>query len=96
MALNSNDKKWVEDKIIGGVVGGINEVVIPALERIEGKIDKNTKELKKVGKKIYELETGLSRVERKLDQRTDHHANRLDDHEDRLDNLETKARFSTI
>jgi uncharacterized protein (DUF3084 family) len=103
MALTLQDKEWTKTAIIDGVVEGINQVVIPVLEGLDKKIDKNAEKIdrnaEKIDKnaeKIDNLEAGLSRVERKLDQVTDHQSEKLDEHEDRLSVLETNARLNVI
>jgi len=103
MALTPKDKNWIKEAVIDGVVKGINQVVIPVLEGLDQKIDRNAKKIdrnaKKIDrnvKKIYSLEAGLSRVERKLDQVTDHQAVKMDEYGNRLETLENRVGLNVV
>ena len=89
MTLSSVDKKWVEGKIVDGVLEGIHKVGMPALERLDGKIDRNAE-------KIDNLEVSLGNIERKLDRVLDHQTGRLDEYRDRLGSLESRIGLNVI
>jgi hypothetical protein len=77
MALTKQDKTWIKDATIEGVVGGLNDVMIPAMENMEKRITED-------------LTDKINSLDKKLVKMLDHHSNKLDNHEERIEDLEAK------
>ncbi|MBU1200093.1 hypothetical protein KJ953_00990 [Patescibacteria group bacterium] len=76
MALTLVDKKWIKGEIMNGVLEGIHEVIMPALERLDGKIDKNAEKIDNLEGRFDNFEVGLGNIERKLDTVIGHYADK--------------------
>lgn len=103
MTLTNEDwkslDKMMKRAVIDGATQALEDVVFPKFEEIDGKFGKIDKRFEQIDKRFEqidgrfdELEENLGNkigvLERKLDQVTDHQADKLDDHEKRIGRLE--------
>ena len=99
MSLSKDDKKYIQETVVKGVVEGIEAVIMPVLEKHElhfQKIEKDIESLeKRLGTRIDSVEGRLDQVEGRLEriehtmyEITDSLADKLDDHEKRIGKLE--------
>lgn len=103
MALTDEDwkrlDKMMKKAVIDGTTEALEDVVFPKFEEIDGKFEKIDKRFEQIDKRFEqidrrfdELEENLGNkigvLERKLDQVTDHQADKLDNHEKRIGQLE--------
>lgn len=97
--LTVGDKKWIEDVVTNVVEGSekrirkdlgdrIDEVEVNLHKRIDEVENHLEAKIESVGGDVEEVRGNLARVERKLDNVTDHQAEKLDDHETRIGKLE--------
>lgn len=96
MTYSDENKKEFQKMVMVGVGLALEEIVLPRFDQIDKKFDQIDKRFDKIDKKFEEVDERLdsmdaktSRIERKLDQVTDHQAEKLDDHGRRLKLVET-------
>lgn len=77
MTFPIEDKKEFQKMIMVGVGQALEDMVLPRFDQIDEKFDQ-------IDEKFEEVRNDISKLERKLDQVTDHQAEKLDDHERRL------------
>lgn len=73
------------------VADGLHEVLIPALENIDGQFKFVREDISDVKRDVHDLQLSVDRIERKLDantKRMDRHGKQLENHEKRLQFLE--------
>ena len=87
--LTELDKDWIVEAIEKGTTKTsldiVNQVVIPAMDNMYGKINNDIKALQT---DVSQLQADTSRIDRKLTVISDHQANKLDNHEKRIGKLE--------
>lgn len=84
MAFSDVDKKEFQKMIVIGVGQALEDMVLPRFDQIDKKFENIDKQFEEVRNDISKLQSDVSRIERKLDNVTDHQAEKLDDHERRL------------
>ncbi len=77
--LDKNDKKWIKEAIIEGVVGGLNEVMIPAMEDME----------KRLTARIDRLDMKVSLIDRRLSQVSDYQGGKLNEYGKEIEKLQS-------
>ena|SRR3989344_5671265 len=91
--LDKNDKKWIKEAIIEGVVGGLNEVMIPAMEdmekRLTARIDGNAKKIDKNADRIDRLDMKVSLIDRRLSQVSDYQGGKLNEYGKEIEKLQS-------
>ena len=75
--------------VMVGVGQALEEIVLPRFDQIDEKFALIDKKFEKIDENFEEVRNDISRIDRKLDQVTDHQAEKLDDHEKRLRLVET-------
>lgn len=81
MSIPKEDLKQIGDLMDKRLMIFTEKVIIPAVERITNDLKKELKD------EIREIGNDVSRVERKLDNITTHHAQKLDEHEKKLNQI---------
>lgn len=81
MAIPKEDLKQIGDLMDKRLMIFTEKVIIPAVERITNDLKKELKD------EIREVGNDVARVERKLDNITTHHAQKLDAHEKKLNQI---------
>lgn len=95
MTLTDDDLKklnlMMKKAVIDGTGEALEAMVFPKFESIDRKFEKIDKDLSSLKKEVGLNTEAIARAERKLDQVTDHQAEKLDNHEKRIVRLENAA-----
>jgi len=89
MTYSDEDKKEFQKMVMVGVGQALEEIVLPRFDALDATIKSQSDEIQGLRNDIGEIQNDISRIDRKLDQVTDHQAEKLDDHERRLKLVET-------
>ena len=84
MTYSDEDKKEFQKMVMVGVGQALEEIVLPRFDALDATIKSQSDEIQGLRNDIGEIQNDISRIDRKLDQVTDHQAEKLDDHERRL------------
>lgn len=88
MSLTNDDKKWIQDAIVSGVVDALNEIVIPRFDEHDRRFDEHDKRFDEHDKRFDAIEKDVAEL--KNDMREVKSTLRSMD--DRLDLLETDVK----
>lgn len=90
MALSKGDLTKISELMDERLLYFHEEVTVPMIDNvIENLHNDIAKSEEKLSKRIDDVGSNLFRIERKLDNVTDHQSEVIDDHEKRIHNLET-------
>jgi prefoldin subunit 5 len=88
MAIPKEDLKQIGDLMDKRLMIFTEKVIIPAVERITNDLKTDLKkDIKKLDTRLTRVEEDISRIDRKLDNITTHHAQKLDKHEQKLNQI---------